>query len=130
MVGAIFLIGAGSSVALHSGLDLWRAHFHGTADAEMPAVWTLAVLALVILTKEVFFRVLMRTAHRIGSSAMQADAYHHRSDAITSVAAFLGISIALVGGPHWRSADDWAALFSCALILRNGIGMLRRAWER
>jgi cation diffusion facilitator family transporter len=126
VVGAIFLIGAGGSVALHSGLDLWRAHFHEGGNATMPATWTLAVLAVVILTKEIFYHVLMRTARRIGSSAMQADAYHHRSDAITSIAAFLGISIALVGGPHWRSADDWAALFSCALILRNGFGMLRR----
>jgi cation diffusion facilitator family transporter len=126
VVGAIFLIGAGGSVALHSGLDLWRTHLGRTPDADMPAVWTLGVLAVVILTKEIFFRILMRTARRIGSSAMQADAYHHRSDALTSVAAFLGISIALIGGPHWRSADDWAALFSCALILRNGFGMLRR----
>jgi cation diffusion facilitator family transporter len=55
---------------------------------------------------------------------MQTDAWHHRSDAITSVAAFLGISVALIGGERWRSADDWAALFACAVIGANGYRIL------
>jgi divalent metal cation (Fe/Co/Zn/Cd) transporter len=51
---------------------------------------------------------------------VQTDAWHHRTDAITSIAAFIGISVALVGGEPWQSADDWAALFACALIGANG----------
>ena len=125
VVGAIFLIGAGASVAVHSALNLWQGYFCAH-ESQLPEVWTLAVLLLVIGTKEVFYRVLMSAGKRVGSSAMQADAWHHRSDALTSIAAFFGITIALIGGPAWQSADDWAALFSCVIILLNGVAMLRR----
>jgi cation diffusion facilitator family transporter len=126
VAGAIFLVGAGTFVALHSAWNLWGEYSGGHAERPLPAVWTLAVLVVVIAIKEGLYQALMRSGRRIGSSAMQADAWHHRSDAITSLAAFFGISIALLGGSAWRSADDWAALFSCAIILRNGLSMLRR----
>jgi cation diffusion facilitator family transporter len=61
------------------------------------------------------------------STAVKTDAWHHRSDAITSIAAFVGISVALIGGEAWRSADDWAALFACAVIGANGYRLLRPA---
>ncbi len=125
VVGAIFLIAAGASVAVHSSLDLWQKYF-GAGGSQLPEPWTLVVLVVVIGTKEIFYRVLMGAGKRVGSSAMQADAWHHRSDAITSIAAFVGISVALIGGSAWQSADDWAALFSCGIILVNGFAMLRR----
>lgn len=126
VVGAIFLVAAGGSVAGHSAFELFRFYSGQGEVVPMPEGWTLIVLALVIGIKEGFYQVLSRAGRQVGSSAMQADAWHHRSDAVTSVAAFAGISIALIGGPGWRAADDWAALFSCVLILRNGIKMLRR----
>ncbi|HEX6051504.1 MAG TPA: hypothetical protein VFZ21_19630 [Gemmatimonadaceae bacterium] len=46
---------------------------------------------------------------------------------LTSAAAFVGIAIALWGGPGWESADDWAALLASAVIFFNGVNMLRRA---
>src|SRR5206468_3238863 len=60
-------------------------------------------------------------------AARPPDAWHHRIDAITSIAAFIGISVALIGGEAWQSADDWAALFACALIGANGYRLLRPA---
>ena len=60
----------------------------------------------------------------MNSSALKSDAWHHRSDALTSLAAFVGISIALVGGPGYEVADDWAALAACGVILFNGIRLL------
>jgi len=63
----------------------------------------------------------------VESTAVQADAWHHRSDAITSAAAFVGIAVALVGGPGWEPADDWAALVASAIIFANGIRVLRPA---
>lgn len=126
VVGAIFLIAAGASLAGHSAMGLVRFYGGDSAGNPMPSAWTLLVLAAVIGTKEGLYQLLMRAGVRAGSSAMQADAWHHRSDAVTSVAAFAGITIALIGGPAWRSADDWAALFSCTLILRNGWFMLRK----
>jgi cation diffusion facilitator family transporter len=55
-----------------------------------------------------------------GSRAIEGDAWHHRSDAITSGAAAIGIGIALVGGPAYAAADEWAALLACVIIVFNG----------
>lgn len=92
-----------------------------------PAPFTLLVLVLVVVTKEWLFRTVLRTADAIGSGAVKADAWHHRSDAITSAAAFLGISVALVGGPGWEMADDVAALFAAGIILLNALRIIRPA---
>lgn len=125
VVGSIFLLGAGAWVAVHSAWNLWEVYSGSGQKREMPRAWTLIVLLVVIATKEALFQILMRAGRRVGSTAMQTDAWHHRSDAVTSIAAFLGISVAVIGGGAWRSADDWAALFSCAIILSNGFRMLR-----
>ena len=71
---------------------------------------------LVVVIKELLFRFLMRTGESIDSNAMRTDAWHHRSDSLTSVAAFIGISIALIGGEGYEPADDWAALFAACVI--------------
>jgi cation diffusion facilitator family transporter len=92
-----------------------------------PAPFTLVVLVLVVLVKEALFRFVLRGAAETGSLAVTADAWHHRSDAITSAFAFVGISLALLGGPGWESADDWAALAASVIILFNGIKIIRPA---
>jgi len=56
---------------------------------------------------------------------MQTDAWHHRSDSLTSIAAFIGISIALFAGKGYESADDWAALFAAGVIAFNGVRLFR-----
>ena len=63
----------------------------------------------------------------IGSTAVQADGRHHMSDAVTSAAAFVGISIALWGGRGWQSADDWVHILASGVIAFNGVNMLRPA---
>jgi cation diffusion facilitator family transporter len=68
---------------------------------------------------------MQKRAREIGSKSLSVDAWHHRSDAITSMAAAIGITTALIGGPKWASADDWAAVFSCAIIIFNGVRMLK-----
>jgi cation diffusion facilitator family transporter len=90
-----------------------------------PEPFTLGVLAGVVVVKELLFRKLLRTGGEIGSRAVESDAWHHRSDAITSLAAAIGIAIALAGGPGYESADDWAALAACSLIAFNGWRLLR-----
>jgi cation diffusion facilitator family transporter len=94
---------------------------------ELPKSWTLLILGAIILWKEYSFRLVMRKSLEINSSALKADAWHHRSDAITSVAAFVGISIALILGKGYESADDWAALFASAFILYNSYLIFRPA---
>jgi cation diffusion facilitator family transporter len=92
-----------------------------------PAPFTLAVLAGVVLVKETLFAWVSRIARELRSTALQADAWHHRSDSLTSAAAFIGISLALAGGKGWESLDDWAALFACAVIGFNGVRLARLA---
>ena len=94
-----------------------------------PALFTLPVLVVVVLAKEVMFRWLFATGSRVGSGAVQADAWHHRSDALTSLAAFVGISVALLGGEGYESADDWAALAACGVIFFNGTRLFWRALQ-
>jgi cation diffusion facilitator family transporter len=94
-----------------------------------PRPFTLVVLVAVVLIKEVLFRRVLRVGADVGSTALQADAWHHRSDAITSAAAFIGISIALIGGPGWEAADDWAALLASGIIVYNAIGVIRPATQ-
>ncbi len=89
-----------------------------------PAPFTLLVLIVVIVVKELLYRGVMRFGKNVESTAVQTDAWHHRTDAMTSAAAFIGISIALIGGEKWQSADAWAALFACALIGANGFRLL------
>jgi cation diffusion facilitator family transporter len=100
-----------------------------TTPRHAPAAYTLFILLGVVFIKEGLFRFTGRVADEIESSAVKADAWHHRSDAITSAAAALGISIALVGGEGYESADDWAAIFAALIIGINGLRLLRPALD-
>jgi cation diffusion facilitator family transporter len=108
---------ASIGLAIQSVREIFTPH-HG------PAPFTLIVLVLVIVVKEFLYRAVMRVGKNVESTAVQTDAWHHRADALTSVAAFVGISVALIGGEKWYSADDWAALFACGVIAFNGWRLL------
>lgn len=123
IIGALVLAVAGAFIA-HNSISQLVAAAHG-AKVHLPSPWTLLLLIGVILLKECLFQVMARRARRIGSNALLADAWHHRSDAITSIAAFIGISISLIGGPGYEVADDWAALFACVVIFYSSYSMLR-----
>jgi cation diffusion facilitator family transporter len=94
-----------------------------------PSPWTLIILIVVIAAKETLFRFVLRESETVSSSAVETDAWHHRSDAITSAAAFLGISISLVGGKGYAAADNWAAVTAAAVIAWNGWRLLRPAFN-
>lgn len=93
----------------------------------LPQSWTLVILGAIIVWKEMSYRLVLKRSIEANSSSLKADAWHHRSDAITSVAAFIGISIALVLGKGYEAADDWAALFAAGFILYNSYGIFRPA---
>jgi cation diffusion facilitator family transporter len=115
-----FLITSATIIAYESILNIGTPH-------ALPKSWTLIFLSVIILWKEFSFRKVMRRAKQTNSSALEADAWHHRSDAITSVAAFIGISVALLMGKGYESADDWAALFAAGFILYNSYLIFRPA---
>lgn len=118
LVVAAMIVVAGIGIAVEAVHEILTPH-------RAPAPFTLVVLVLVVVTKEVLFRVVRRAANEDRSTAAHADAWHHRADAITSLAAFIGISVALIGGPGYEPADDFAALFASAIIVWNGVKLAR-----
>lgn len=117
---SLMLLGAAVGISIEAIREIVTPH-------HAPAPWTLAVLVAVVVVKTVLSRRVGHVGRAIGSSAVQADAWHHMSDALTSAAAFVGISVAVIGGPGFEAADDWAAIVASAIIVYNGISMLRPA---
>ena len=115
-----FLITSATIIAIESIHNIRTSH-------ELPRSWTLYILGAIIAWKELSYRWVLRKSKETNSSSLKADAWHHRSDAITSVAAFIGISIALILGEGYESADDWAALFAAGFILYNSYLIFRPA---
>ena len=117
---ALLLVGAAIGITVEAIREVRTPH-------HAPAPFTLAVLVGVVVIKWAMARRVARAGAESGSVAVRADAAHHLGDALTSVAAFIGISIALVGGQGWESADDWAALVAAGVILFNGSRLLGTA---
>jgi cation diffusion facilitator family transporter len=121
---AIFVAGivliAAMALAVESAYTMFSPH-------AKPASATLLILLVVVVVKETLFRYVIRFGRTAESVAIEADAWRHRADVITSIAAFIGISIALIGGDNWRSADNWAAIFVCLVIASMGVRILRPA---
>ncbi len=115
-----FLVTSATVIAYESIQNIQIPH-------KTPKPWTLLVLGGIILWKEISFRVVIRKSRQTNSSSLKADAWHHRSDAITSIMAFIGITIALIFGEGYETADDWAALLASALILYNSYLIFRPA---
>ncbi|CAN5866336.1 cation diffusion facilitator family transporter [soil metagenome] len=117
---ALSLIAAAILISVESIHNIRTPH-------QTPASFTLWVLVIVVITKEVLFRYVLKVGNEIESTAVTADAWHHRSDMFTSLAAFIGISVALIGGEGYEIADDFAALFAAGIILFNAYRILRPA---
>ncbi|HOY48313.1 MAG TPA: cation diffusion facilitator family transporter [Flavobacteriales bacterium] len=115
-----FLISSAFYIAHESVANIGTPH-------ELPKPYTLWILGGIILWKEISYQLVIRKSRETNSSSLKADAWHHRSDAITSIAAFIGISIALIMGKGYESADDWAALFASGFILWNSYKIFRPA---
>ncbi len=117
---AALMLGAAAGISIEAIREIRTPH-------HAPAPFTLGVLAAVIIVKEVLAKRVLKASAKSGSVVVHADAWHHRADAITSAAAFIGITIALLGGPGWEPADDWAALVAAGVICVNGALLLRTA---
>ncbi|MFN3918577.1 MAG: cation diffusion facilitator family transporter [Flavobacteriales bacterium] len=115
-----FLVASATVIAYKSIQNIQTPH-------QLPESYTLIVLGIIIVFKEGFFRYVNRKSEETKSTSLKADAWHHRSDAITSLMAFVGISIALLLGEGYESADDWAALGASFFILYNSYLIFRPA---
>jgi cation diffusion facilitator family transporter len=117
VVVALMLFAAAAGVAVASIRALGRPN-------PPPEPFTLAVLAVVIVVKEVLFRRVLKVGDKLSSTAVMGDAWHHRADALTSAAAFIGIGLAIFGGGVWQAADEWAALLATVVIAYSGVQIL------
>src|SRR6478735_2837607 len=120
IVVAVALVGAAILISIQSVEHILTPH-------KIPAPFTLIVLGIIIVVKEGLYRYSHKVGTEMESTAVKADAWHHRADAITSLTAFIGISIALIGGKGYETADDWAALIAAFIILLGGIALMRPA---
>lgn len=114
------LLAAALGIGIQSARQLFQPH-------PGPEPFTLAILAVILVLKELMFRFAAREAKKLDSTVVHTDAWHHRSDAITSLAAAIGITIAVVGGPGFESADSIAAIVAALIIAWNGWNLLRCA---
>lgn len=115
-----FLLFSAIFIAHESIINIQTPH-------QLPRPFTLLVLGGIIIWKEISYRIVIKQSKLTNSSSLKADAWHHRSDAITSIAAFIGISVALLLGKGYEAADDWAALFASGFILYNSYLIFRPA---
>lgn len=118
VAAALALVVAAVVIAVESVKQIITPH-------ESPRWYTLVILAGVVVVKYFLSKFVSSAGEAVESTALKTDAMHHFSDAITSAAAFIGISIALIGGAGYETADDWAALFACLIISYNGINLLK-----
>jgi cation diffusion facilitator family transporter len=117
-----------SAMIFVAGAWIGQHAFHEIKTPHLSPHWgTLPLLVGVIVVKIVFSRKLGQVGRESSSSAAGIEAWHHFSDAVTSAAAFIGIAIAVIGGPGYQTADDWAALVACCIILWNGVGFFRQS---
>jgi cation diffusion facilitator family transporter len=119
-VVGLMLIGAAVGISIQAVREIVTPH-------HAPEPFTLWVLLAIVAVKEGLFRRIAKVGEEVSSTALEADAWHHRSDALTSAAAAIGISLALLGGEEWAPADDWAALAAAGIIVWNGVRILRPA---
>ncbi len=115
-----FLVISATIIAYESIQNIMTPH-------KTPEKFTLIVLGVIVIIKEVFYRIVSKRSDETNSSSLKADAWHHRSDAITSLMAFIGIAIAIYMGPGYENADDWAALLASGFIVYNAYLIFRPA---
>jgi cation diffusion facilitator family transporter len=115
-----FLVVSATVIAYESIKHIQTPH-------KVPEKFTLVVLGIIVIIKEIFYRFVSQKGKETKSGALQADAWHHRSDAITSLMAFIGISIAIFMGNGYETADDWAALLGSGFIIYNAFKIFRPA---
>lgn len=115
---SLFLVFLGGMVFYNSARSL------ALNDYTVPKGYVLIIAALSIAVKEGLFQYKIRLGGRLHSSSLVADAWHHRSDAFSSIAVLAGVALAILGGPRFHIADHLAAMAVAAIILYTGLRLL------
>lgn len=102
----------------------WEAVRRFSVPHTLPPTWTLWIAGSNVLIKESLYRYKLKVGRRVGSTAIIANAWDHRSDALCSMAVLIGLGIVRYGGPNYIWADEVAALIVVAAILWSGTRLL------
>ena len=117
---ALVIFFAAGWIGVHAVREIMNPH-------QGPHWGTLPLLVFIVVVKWRFSRRMGKAGEDSASTALGAEAWHHAADALTSAAAFIGIAIAVLAGPDYASADDWAALAACVVVAFNGVIVFHRA---
>ncbi|MBM4222722.1 MAG: cation transporter [Gammaproteobacteria bacterium] len=120
-LSVIFLFICGLSICISSLQNLQTPH-------QSPDILTVYILCGILIWKELCFRFVLYSAEKTHSVALSIEAWHHRSDAVTSLAALVGVSCAIFLGPGFEQADEWAALFAAGVIFYNAYHLIQPVW--
>lgn len=93
-------------------------------EIKIPTVLPLVVSVISVGVKEYQYQITIRVAKKINSSSLKADAWHHRSDALSSIAAFIGIGGAIIG---IKILDPIASIVVAVVVVKVGVDILKSA---
>ena len=125
MIIGVVLAGAGIGLMLSSARLIVASLNGETLPA--PTFVALIVAVISIVSKELLYRYTAAAGKRLNSDAVIANAWHHRSDALSSVGTALGIGGAILLGSDWAVLDPIAALIVSVLIIRTALSLVRTA---
>jgi cation diffusion facilitator family transporter len=126
----LFVVGLG--ILYSSGENIYSAILLKT-NLESPRIIALVTALLSMITKEILFRITLKEGEEINSPAVIANAWHHRSDAFSSIGTFIGIGGAILLGDNWRVLDPIAATIVSIFIMKTAysisIGSIKELLE-
>lgn len=112
-------------VSLKIGFDALKSLFN-LDRVQVPTILPLVVSIISIAIKEYQYRITIKVANKINSPSLKADAWHHRSDALSSIAAFIGIGGAMLG---FKILDPIASIIVAIVVVKVGIDILKSACD-
>ena len=121
-------LGAAAVGIIVSGAKQFAAWLGG-ADLEAPHTIALWAALLSILVKELLFQYTIYKGKKIDSQALKANAWHHRSDALSSIGAAIGIGGALLLGNRWTVLDPLASIVVGAMLIKTTVDLLRGSMD-
>ena len=117
------------AVAVKLGWDGIQKIFHVIRGGELQSPGIIALIAAItsIIAKEWIYRVTHRVARQVESQALEANAWHHRSDAFSSIGTAIGIGGAVILGSRWTILDPIAAVIVSIMISITALKLLRKS---
>lgn len=117
------LLAVGIGIIVNSTKDI--VAFINGENIETPGILALVAAIISIISKEALYRYTVFQGKRLNSKAVIANAWHHRSDALSSIGALIGIGGAIILGNNWKILDPIAALIVSALIIKTSVDLIK-----